>query len=509
MQHFGKAALRITKNYTKGYSDTQAKVRDATSNDPWGPSGTQMNEIAQLTYNQNDFIEIMEMLDKRLNDKGKNWRHVFKSLTVLDYLLHNGSENVVIYFRDNIYVIKTLREFQYIDEDGKDQGANVRQKAKDITNLLQDEARLREERRSRASMRDRMLRGARGSGEHDRDENAARRGNRERSSLAGKRPNRDEDELRRAIEESKKSLERERLSAEDRDLQEALRLSKEEEEKRKKALEDSNASALFDDTNQLPPPTSSSLTNPFPLIDPTPYATGLQPQFTAMPLQPQFTTVPVQPQFTSFNPYQQQVEQEAAQAEFMRQQQLFLLQQQQQAQQEEWMRQQLLIQQQQQQQQLQQQSLFLPQPALQPQPTGFGHHNPFAPAVSSPSSFSPSPPPRLNSSSPTFNLHGTYENHSPANLSSLSSSPRPGSAQSQGPSRPQFAVKTKQNENEALAALFADREGGQDTFGNIGPLRYGYTDAGRALVAQKTGTVSKHNPFAQMQQVDERPLLDI
>lgn len=27
---------------------------------------------------RNDFIEIMEMLDKRLNDKGKNWRHVFK-----------------------------------------------------------------------------------------------------------------------------------------------------------------------------------------------------------------------------------------------------------------------------------------------------------------------------------------------------------------------------------------------------------------------------------------------
>ena len=60
-------------------------------------------------------VEIMEMLDKRLNDKGKNWRHVFKvftdptapptqslivlqSLTVLDYCLHAGSENVVIYF---------------------------------------------------------------------------------------------------------------------------------------------------------------------------------------------------------------------------------------------------------------------------------------------------------------------------------------------------------------------------------------------------------------------------
>lgn len=58
-----------------------------------------MNEIATLTFNQQDFIEIMEMMDKRLNDKGKNWRHVFKALTLLDYLLHAGSENVVLYFR--------------------------------------------------------------------------------------------------------------------------------------------------------------------------------------------------------------------------------------------------------------------------------------------------------------------------------------------------------------------------------------------------------------------------
>ena len=40
------------KNYAKGFSDAQVKVREATSNDPWGPSGTIMNEIAQLTYNE-------------------------------------------------------------------------------------------------------------------------------------------------------------------------------------------------------------------------------------------------------------------------------------------------------------------------------------------------------------------------------------------------------------------------------------------------------------------------
>ncbi|KAF8151565.1 hypothetical protein B0H34DRAFT_665053 [Crassisporium funariophilum] len=517
MQHFGKAALRVTKNYTKGYSDTQAKVRDATSNDPWGPSGTQMNEIAQMTYNQNDFIEIMEMIDKRLNDKGKNWRHVFKSLTVLDYCLHQGSENVVIYFRDNIYVIKTLKEFQYIDEDGKDQGANVRQKAKDITNLLQDESRLREERRSRASMRDRMIRGAGGeepAGDDYEDENSHRRNNAgsgPTNGLAGKRPNRDEDELKKAIEASKKSLAQDRLTAEQRDLEQAIRMSKEEEEKRKQDVTDSNASALFDDINQLPTPSSATSNNPFPLIDPTPYAVGLQPQYT---MQPQFTSM--QPQFTSFNPYQQQAqaEQEAAQAEYLRQQQLFMLQQQQaqqqQQQQEEYMRQQQLLQMQQQQQQ-QQQNLFAPQQPLLSQPTGFGTNNPFAPV--SPSSFSPSPQPQLQQRpSPSFNLGGTYDNHSPSHLSSLTSSPAP-SSHSPNPAqgRP-FAVKTrKDQENEALAALFADKEGGQDTFGNVGSLRYGYTDAGKNVLAtQKTGT--SHNPFAQQQQQQqnsERPFFDI
>ena len=68
----------------------------------------------------------MDMLDKRLNDKGKNWRHVLKSLKVLDYCLHEGSELVVTWARKNIYIIKTLREFQYIDEDGKDVGQNGR-----------------------------------------------------------------------------------------------------------------------------------------------------------------------------------------------------------------------------------------------------------------------------------------------------------------------------------------------------------------------------------------------
>ncbi|OUM67130.1 hypothetical protein PIROE2DRAFT_40283, partial [Piromyces sp. E2] len=70
------------------------------------------------------FIEIMEILEKRLNDKGKNWRHVYKSLTLLEYLLYNGSEMVVKYTKNNIHVIKTLKDFQYIDDNNHDEGIN-------------------------------------------------------------------------------------------------------------------------------------------------------------------------------------------------------------------------------------------------------------------------------------------------------------------------------------------------------------------------------------------------
>ena len=59
-----------------------------------------------------------------MNDKGKNWRHVLKSLKVLDYCLHEGSELVVTWARKNLFIIKTLREFQYVDDDGRDVGQN-------------------------------------------------------------------------------------------------------------------------------------------------------------------------------------------------------------------------------------------------------------------------------------------------------------------------------------------------------------------------------------------------
>ncbi|CAO3693337.1 hypothetical protein CU097_015200 [Rhizopus azygosporus] len=288
----GKGVVRSIKNIAKGFSDVQIKVREATSNDPWGPSGTLMNEIAQLTFNESDFIEIMDMIDKRLNDKGKNWRHVFKALLLLDYCLHVGSENVVLYAKENIYVVKTLREFQHIDESGKDVGANVRQKAKDVTNLLMDDNRLREERRQRQGMRERMAHVGDYLNETVRQ-------------IDGGQGRYDEDaDLQKAIAESKRIAEEEAKNRRqgDDDLEKAIQLSQQEalekEKKERERLERENTQNLFglSSFQAFPAQQNAAINNPYQ---------QQQQQQQNPPLQLEWTTSNNAFSGLQNNPYQQ------------------------------------------------------------------------------------------------------------------------------------------------------------------------------------------------------------
>lgn len=70
-----------------------------------------MSEISDMTYNTMAFTEIMQMIWKRLNDSGKNWRHVYKGLVLLDYLVKVGSDKVAQQCRENIYLIQTLKVY--------------------------------------------------------------------------------------------------------------------------------------------------------------------------------------------------------------------------------------------------------------------------------------------------------------------------------------------------------------------------------------------------------------
>jgi len=61
------------------YTETETKVREATNEDPWGPTGPLMAEIAQCTNSYEGFPEVMGSLWKRmLSDNKKSWRRVYK-----------------------------------------------------------------------------------------------------------------------------------------------------------------------------------------------------------------------------------------------------------------------------------------------------------------------------------------------------------------------------------------------------------------------------------------------
>ncbi|XP_032788845.1 epsin-2 isoform X4 [Daphnia magna] len=154
---------RNIKNIAHNYTDAQVKVREATSNDPWGPPSSLMSEISDLTYNVVAFSEIMQMIWKRLNDHGKNYRHVYKALVLLDYLVKTGNEKVAQQCKENIFAIHTLRDFQYY-EDGKDQGIHVREKSKALEALLKDDERLKNERIKALKARERFAQQTTGFG---------------------------------------------------------------------------------------------------------------------------------------------------------------------------------------------------------------------------------------------------------------------------------------------------------------------------------------------------------
>ncbi|KAI1500880.1 hypothetical protein F5X99DRAFT_409650 [Biscogniauxia marginata] len=521
--------MRSVKNVTKGYSTVQVKVREATSNDPWGPTGTQMSEIAQLTYNSStEFYDIVDMLDKRLNDKGKNWRHVLKALKVLDYCLHEGSELIVTWSRKNIYIIKTLREFVYIDEEGRDVGQNVRVAAKELTSLILDEERLRAERSDRKTWKSRVT----GIEEFAPEGATVPTNRRQRSQRFSDDEN--DAEYKLALEASKYQEEEDRRKRESRqghgeeddDLAKAIKLSQEEDERRRRELEENNARSLFDnDTtpSTVPQPTGMNmgyqqgnnvdwLGNPIDqnqILQAQPtgymnnaytgyptngytnnmnngYSNGFNPQPTGMfdpygqqnnqPQQQQYPTLQVQP--TGYNPYAQQ--------------QAF---------------------------QPQQTASPAPEPVAQPgsnnpwashngnqsglKPMPTGSNNPFASGFGRPQTARNPPVPTL-SSLQSLPEQKTLQTYTPPPQASFSQPPPPRPySQPQQQQQPQ---KQMSEHEQRLNALLASGDG-MDTFGNTGDLRIPaqhtapgtFVNSAGAGAQKLTTDATGNNPFLRSQ----------
>lgn len=73
-----------------------------------------------------DYKQILGILARRLHSEPNQWRHVYKSLLLLEYMAKNGPERIVAELKSNARVFAKLQQFQYFDSKNKDQGINVR-----------------------------------------------------------------------------------------------------------------------------------------------------------------------------------------------------------------------------------------------------------------------------------------------------------------------------------------------------------------------------------------------
>ncbi|KAI8547112.1 hypothetical protein RHMOL_Rhmol07G0169300 [Rhododendron molle] len=109
--------------------EIEQKVLDATDDEPWGPHGSALAEIAQATKKFSECQMVMNVLWTRLGEIGKNWRYVYKSLA----------------------------SFEYVEPNGKDMGINVRKKAEAIVSLLNNKDKIQEVRNKAAANREKYF----------------------------------------------------------------------------------------------------------------------------------------------------------------------------------------------------------------------------------------------------------------------------------------------------------------------------------------------------------------
>ncbi|KAF0710156.1 Aste57867_5607 [Aphanomyces stellatus] len=137
-------------------TDTERKLEEALSNKNWGASSTLLNEIAQLTYEYESYNLVMKKVWESMDAEGRQWRTVFKALALLDHLIKNGTERVVENARDHMFKLRSLSDFNYYDGSA-DKGAGVREKVKQILDMLNDNDRIRDERDKAKRLRDKYI----------------------------------------------------------------------------------------------------------------------------------------------------------------------------------------------------------------------------------------------------------------------------------------------------------------------------------------------------------------
>eukprot|EP00435_Cladocopium_sp_Y103_P021151 s4476_g5.t1 len=147
-----KAANRVAQRETP----LEKNLREATSNQNWGVPNSQLHDIARASFDFQEYGVIITEIWTGLQESKSRWRRVLKTLNLLEFLIKNGSERIIDEVRREQFKVRPLMDFSY-SEDGKDKGASVREKAKAILELLNDNDMLRSEREKARTHREKFM----------------------------------------------------------------------------------------------------------------------------------------------------------------------------------------------------------------------------------------------------------------------------------------------------------------------------------------------------------------
>ncbi|CCW63423.1 unnamed protein product [Phytomonas sp. EM1] len=124
-------------------------VHEATNEDKWGPTGKQMEDVCRAF--PRGATEIMDEIVRRLKHRDKLWRSCYKALLLLDYLARNLSDSYLPEICALVPLLRTISQsFYYTSGKGIDHGISVRERAKNLADLLSDGLLLRQEREKSA-----------------------------------------------------------------------------------------------------------------------------------------------------------------------------------------------------------------------------------------------------------------------------------------------------------------------------------------------------------------------
>lgn len=146
--------IDTVKSFVSTRSPTEYKVKEATDeSEISGATGTLMNEISILTYSTKTNKEITQVIKKRLsgaNSKGNSHRvciQIIKTLTLVSYLLNNGSNEFIAWIKSNLDLIIQLKTFSIQDDADAGIGNQISAIATRIQSLIQDEGLLEQRRK--------------------------------------------------------------------------------------------------------------------------------------------------------------------------------------------------------------------------------------------------------------------------------------------------------------------------------------------------------------------------